>query len=327
MRIRLFIFCAVLYLVILGAFFFYVNSAEYTLNVWGFSYTLPVAIWLLLPALFALIFALLHMSFYAFLNYLKYKNFYSDAKLLERFASDLLLEKEPRLGFKTSEFNKAAKLMVGLKNEEKIPNFNTFNEVIDTLSNLKAGKALNLKKFHLLLDNKINLLNEKNELLSDENKAFLRIKSKPQMNDSLDEISLNEVLEKGSLEQIKSLKIKLEKNQIQSLLKRFENKSLKMDITDFENFLKEANFNESEFVSAAKISAKEFSPDALIALFKKLKNNNGEAFKAYLYILAEFSNYDELELELKNKPNLEDFKLVLLARNNHLKIDLNRLIV
>lgn len=326
MRIKLFIFCAILYLGALGAFCFYVNASEYTLSVWGFSYTLPVAIWLLLPAFFGFIFALLHMSFYAFLNYLKYKNFYSDAKLLERFASDLLLEKEPKPSFKTSEFNKAAKLMIGLKNEEKIPNFDAFNEVIDTLLNLKAGKALNLKKFHLMLDNKISLLNEKNELLSDENKAFLRIKSKPVMNDDLDEVALNEVLEKGSLEQIKALRVKLTPAQIKALFQRFENKALKMDITDLESFLKEANLSESEFISAAKIAVKEFNPDALIALFKKLKDTQSEALRAYLYILAEFSNYDELELELKNKPNFEDFKLVLLARNNHLKIDLNKII-
>ena len=75
MKIRLFIFSCVLYFVILGAFVFHINSDPYTLEIASFSYTFSVAFWVVLPAFILFVFALLHMSFYGFLRYIKYKNF------------------------------------------------------------------------------------------------------------------------------------------------------------------------------------------------------------------------------------------------------------
>ncbi|HEF3545581.1 TPA: hypothetical protein R9111_000734, partial [Campylobacter upsaliensis] len=65
----------------------------------------------------------------------------------------------------------------------------------------------------------------------------------------------------------------------------------------------------------------------IINIFLKIKNTKSEALRAYLYLLAEFSMFEELENQIRNKEELSDFKAVLALREKNIKFDLNRLIV
>lgn len=326
MRIKLFLFLGILYFVILGAFVFHINPNPYTVELFGFSYTLSVTVWILLPSLIIFILALLHMSFYGFLRYIKYKNFFNDAAKFEFFISDVLLEKNPKSPFKTSEFKRAGELCLAMKKLEKIPNLNHYNEVVDLILDLKQDKIVNLKKFKLDVDNAIYILNEKNHILSDETYAYGRIKYKKELEDELDKIALEQVFKNGSLEHIKSLKIAQSKEDFMKLLKRVQDSSLQIDILYLENSLKSFVFDESEYLCVAKSCVKSFAPEQLIALFKNIGDLNSEAKRAYYFLLADFALFDELRLAIRDSKEFNDFRLVLLARENSIKIDTHKLI-
>ena len=100
-----------------------------------------------------------------------------------------------------------------------------------------------------------------------------------------------------------------------------------MSATDFEWVLKGENLDEKDYLKAVKIALKKLEPDALIGIFKRLKNTHIEALRAYLFILADLSMFDELRLEIGNdKKHFNDFKIVLLAREKNISIDLNHFI-
>ncbi|TQR31277.1 hypothetical protein DMB92_06185 [Campylobacter sp. MIT 99-7217] len=323
MKIKLFIFASLLYIVILGAFVFNVNSQDYTLTLGAYDIVLPVVVWILLPVVLLFIAAVLHMSFYGLLRYLKYKNFFSDAKKFELFALDLLLQKESHIFFKTKEFKNAAALSSSLLTHQKIPDFDKFNEILDILSELKETKTANLKKFKLPSDNALSLLNEKNHILNDINYAYSRIKNKKELEDELDILAFDKVLTSGNLEQIKALKASKNSEQICAIFRRFDEGSLELNGTDFESFMKDNAFDEKQFLKIAKIGVKKLNPDSIISIFKRFKNENIEALRAYLFVLAELSMYDELRLELGNdESKFQDFRIVLLAREHKKKIDL-----
>ncbi len=327
MKIKLFVSLSVLYIVLLGAFAFHINNADFTLSLGGRDFTAPVMVWVVAPVVLMFLFALIHISFYGLLRYLKYKNFFDDGAKFEKFVCTLLLEKPLQAEFKTKEFKDAANLTQSVKTHKKLANFDRLNETIDLLSTLKEGKSVNLRKFKLDENNPLFLQNEKNRIASELNYAISRIKGKKEIDDELDTLALDTLLEKGDLTQIKNLKIPLNIAQRMSLLMRFEKDLLDMSATDFEWVLKGENFDEKDYLKAVKIGLKKLNPDALINIFKRLKNTHIEALRAYLFILADLSMFDELRLEIANdKKHFNDFKLVLLAREKNISIDLNHLI-
>ena len=97
MKIRLFILASLIYIALIVAFMFYLNLGYYELVLGTFALNLPIMLWLILPLVFYFVLALTHMSFYAFLRYLKFKHFFKDAAKFEDFAKDLLLEKESKI--------------------------------------------------------------------------------------------------------------------------------------------------------------------------------------------------------------------------------------
>lgn len=328
MKIKLFAFASILYMIVLGAFIFHLNAENYTLDLGSYTLTLPVVIWFLLPVFFLFVVAFIHMSFYGFLRYLKYKHFFDDAEYFEKFVSALLLEKPARLDFKTNEFKHVAEFTQSLKTHKKVANADRFNEIIDILNELKEGKGVNLKKFKLENNNALVIQNEKNLIKNDLVYAYSRIKNKKECEDENDELAFDEVLKKGSNEQIMNLKLPKNPAQILVLIKRFENDSLEFSPSAYESLISAVSFDETTYIELAKMSIKKLNPDALITIFKRLKNTHTEALRAYLFILADLSMFDELRLEIANdKKNLfNDFKIVLLAREKNIKIDLNHLI-
>lgn len=323
MKIKLFVFTSIVYMIVLGAFIFTINNENYTLYLGSYSLELPVVIWFLLPVFVLFIASFIHMSFYGFLRYLKYKHFFDDAEKFESFANALLLQKPIQTTFKTKEFKRVGELSQSLKTQKKLANADKFNEIIDILNELKEGKGVNLKKFKLDENNPLVLLNEQNRLKSDVNYAYARLKNKKEFEDENDELAFDEVLLNGSKEQIMSLKLPKNAANTLTLIKRFENNSLEFSPSEYESLVSAVNFEEKDYISLAKMSMKKLDPDALIAIFKRLKNTHIEALRAYLFILADLSLFDELRLEIGNdKKSFNDFKIVLLAREKNIKLDL-----
>lgn len=328
MRIRLFAFLALLYIILLAAFVYHIVDNEiFSLDFFGLNLSLPVVIWFILPVILLFVFALLHISFYTFLRYLKVKNFYSEARNFQIFIQDIFLEKKIKPSFKIKEFQNAAELMQAFKNKEQLPNNERLNEILELLNNLEEQKVVNLKKFKLASDNILVQLNEKNTILSDINYAFARIKHKKELHNELDELAFERVLEFGTYKQIQGLNLHKSAFQVFELFKRFHKGLLALNNEEFEALLSSVLLSEDQYLSIAKMSVKKFNPDSLLALFHKLKEQNSEALRAYLYLLAEFGIFDELRLELKKHPkNCDEFELILLARDHHKKINLDKLI-
>lgn len=327
MKINLFILASFIFIGLVTAFVFYLNVGDYTLTLGNFSLTLPVMLWIGVPLLIYFVLALLHISFYGFLRYLKFKHFFKDATFFESFTQDLLLEKNPKLSFQTKEFKQVAEFAKTIKTHEKIPNKNKLNEILDTLDALKREEYLNLNKFKLASDNILFLQNEKNHLKSNAEYAYSKVKNLIEFKDELEEFAFEQVLKKGSYAQIKNVKVVKNSKQILSIIERLKEGSLELSLAEYEVLLTRSNLNANELLDAAKMSIKLFNPDAILNIFLKIKNENNDALRAYLYLLAEFSMYDELRAEIgTNKKDFEEFEIILLLREHNKTINLERLI-
>ncbi|HEC1748032.1 TPA: hypothetical protein R1707_000731, partial [Campylobacter lari] len=104
MKVKLFFFASLVYLLIVAVLVYNLNLGNYTFTISTFELNLPISLWVILPAFILMVLALLHMSFYGFLKHLQYKNLIKDSKNYENFLIDVFLKKISKIKFKTQEF-------------------------------------------------------------------------------------------------------------------------------------------------------------------------------------------------------------------------------
>ncbi len=120
MKIKLFLLASFIYIALIFAFAWHLELGSYTLNISTYTFELPIMIWLVIPLFIYMILAVLHIAFYGFLRYLKFKHFFKDAAKFEAYTQDLLLEKDLKTTFQTKEFRAVAQLFKTIKTHEKI---------------------------------------------------------------------------------------------------------------------------------------------------------------------------------------------------------------
>ncbi|EOH3430579.1 hypothetical protein ACL13Q_001660, partial [Campylobacter jejuni] len=161
MKIKLFLLASFIYIALIFAFAWHLELGSYTLNISTYTFELPIMIWLVIPLFIYMILAVLHIAFYGFLRYLKFKHFFKDAAKFEAYTQDLLLEKDLKTTFQTKEFRSVAQLFKTIKTHEKIPHSNKINEILDLIDGLNKNEFFNLSKFKLENNNVLYLQNEK----------------------------------------------------------------------------------------------------------------------------------------------------------------------
>ncbi|MCR6591907.1 membrane protein [Campylobacter insulaenigrae] len=326
MKIRLFFFASLIYLLIIAALVYNLELGNYTFNIFTFSLNLPISLWIILPAFILMLLALLHMSFYGFLKHLQFKNLIKDSKNYENLIENLLLKKRTKIKFKTQEFQDIEKLTHSLVFKEKTQN-EKIDHILDILQDVNEGNFVDLKKYKLDFENEIAILNEKNHCIQDNDYAYSLIKNKKDLNNDLELFAYKEILQNSSYEKIKNLKIKKSQEDILSLFKRYEMQNLELSLSEIEILLSMNDFDETIFLQIAKMLSKKIEPQNLIALFKKLQDNNIKVKRAYYYILAEFGMFDELLNQLgNNQQEFKDFQLVLFLKEHGKKFNLDVLI-
>ncbi|EAK0441896.1 hypothetical protein IO418_001318 [Campylobacter lari] len=326
MKVKLFFFASLVYLLIVAALVYNLNLGNYTFTISAFELNLPISLWVILPAFILMVLALLHMSFYGFLKHLQYKNLIKDSKNYENFLIDVFLKKISKIKFKTQEFQDIAKNTQALYFKEK--NQNTkIDDIINILEQLDKKEFVELKKYKLDPHNEIFILNEKNHFQKDSDYAFSFIKNKEILTNELENFAYKMVLDNAPYSQIKTLKIQKNQDDILLLLDRFEKENLELNHAEIEVLLSMNTLDDKSYLQCTKILCKKIEPQILIALFKKLKDSHSQALRAYLYTLAEFGMYDELLNELGNDQNEhKDFRLLLFLREHNKKIELEKFI-
>ncbi|TXE85822.1 hypothetical protein FPD38_07505 [Campylobacter volucris] len=326
MKVKLFFFASLIYLLIIAALVYNLNLGDYTFTLSTFELTLPISIWIILPAFILMILALLHMSFYGFLKHLQFKNLIKDSKNYENLIENLLLKKNVKVKFKTQEFQDIEKITKSLVFKEKVQN-EKIDIIIDILDEIYNGSFVDLKKYKLDYNNEIFILNEKNHFSKDYDYAFSYLKNKEKLNNDLDISAYKAILKQAPYNKIKSLKIQKSQEDILTLFQRYELENLELSLAEIEILLSINEINEQIFLQSAKILCKKIEPQNLIVLFKKIKDTHTQAFRAYCYILVEFGMYEELMSELGNdQQEFKDFRLILFLKEHNKKFDLDKMI-
>ncbi|NPA73924.1 MAG: hypothetical protein GXO12_04365 [Epsilonproteobacteria bacterium] len=333
MGIKRYAIFAILFLVAVGVYVYTFNGGTYTLTVFGVPLTLPVALWIILPAVVIAIGSILHMLYYSIKGYFIQRNLQKDYKTFLKFSKSRILGLEEDGNFKTTWYKLPARILKhfrfdATKDPDDIEDEEIKNTILD-LKKIEKGESVNLKKYKLPEDNYFVRKNKLNKLAEDKRYA------EEILNECQDDKKDDEICKQAfevyatytTYSNIKKQGFKIDKALFEKLLDRIIDPDDFFSIENDELYelIKSFDYSKTEYVKLAKKLKQFLNPETLISLYEKLSTEKDAAMQAYLYILFEYQMIDKAReiLESSAKNELEKFKYFLFLRDNGKNFDID----
>lgn len=330
MKIRYFFGFTLIYLVLAGAYAFYITADYYTLKntlFVDFSLTLPIALWLCLPAILLFIIALLFMSFAALIQKFRNMALHRDIeKIFTQVQEQMLGNKVADRVFSNPELKLLSK---SLQRFDLLPNTNTPNAnyekidaIFDAFKEILNGN--NDQKIRLNQAHPFYNLNAKNAIKDDANKALATLKQDlsasviekdiyTQTNRQAVYDKAWEVLISGQQKALQKA-LQLTQNHITyaTLLKLMQacaKGEINISKEVLINVCKSVSLNEKEYLGLAIAVCELLQQNNInfwLHVFETLSKEVESSVFAYFYILLEVGKTDEA-MDLKQQYPKDDF--------------------
>lgn len=307
MGLKKYIFFSIVFIAIVGGCAFLLVQGEYTVNVEKFnlSVTLPIAIWVILPAVILVVATILHILFYGFRNYLQTRAIEKDEENLLELIKENLLENNSNKNFKIKEIKEIANILSQMNLVSKSENFESSNKditkIVNTIKEINDGNYINDKSLKFNKLGSISDRNLKNRLKDDIDYCMDIVKKSDSNTPENVKVAFLKVLEEKSMTTVKKILdgLKLDKEMLLALIdKDSKNNEFSLDSEVLIKYIKEAGFNKEEYINLVKIYKSSITPDELIAMFETLSNDSDTAADAYFYVLMEFEMIDKVRESL-----------------------------
>lgn len=313
MGLKSYIIASILLMILVFGFTYTLELGDYTINLFGLTYTLPVALWFVLPLFFLSLLTYLHIIFYGILSFFKTRSLECDQANVLKFIKTKLLEKENKVSFKTKSFKELADILaqlnINVKENNFISNDQELNELVSKLQDINKGVYVNEKYIKLQESSSLAKKNLINKINSQVYFAVDIVKKAEKYDYDIVKIAFMKVIEEKSMTSIKKLykNIKLDRELALKLLnKNIENEEFGFENDEILELIKSVNLNKIDYIKLAITYKQKLNPDRLIELFENISAFDEEAMFAYLYILSEFEMNDKLREKLSNS-NKEEY--------------------
>ncbi len=331
MGIKRYILLSTVFILIVGLYVYSFNGESYHLEPLGMYFTLPVAVWVVLPLIILAIASVVHMQFYSFKHYWHERGFKKDFENLKEVAKQALLgEKIDHIHFKTREFKSSGEmfylLTVDPSKEISLTDAELSSRYDIAKSILQGNYEENLKKYKLSKDNPIVIQNSINRLKIEPKYAYEVLKNCDDKNSELCSKAYDALLDIASFSEIKRYHFTPDKRTFRRMMERYlePSDSFEMDLKSIEEMLEQFNADKADYLELAHEIKVKLSPDALIALFEKLYNTKGAvAADAYLYVLYDLQMIDKIReiLDHADKDEFVKFRTIIFLRDHGKNID------
>ena len=171
MKLGLYIFAGLILTALVGIFAYTLNPAYIAIEIMGFNFNYPFAVWVILPMLMLFFFSAGHMMFYGYKNYKQVKNWQCDTQTLEDALFASLINEPDNKSYKVDALGSPAILL----NKSKIDITDNVEgltprlaKVVNVIQKIKNGEYVDLKEEKLsnvfktgnpiLIQNRLNCL-------------------------------------------------------------------------------------------------------------------------------------------------------------------------
>ena len=332
MGIKRYILVSLIYMLAIGLYVYSFNGEGYTHELFGLSFHLPVAFWVVVPLLLLVIGSVVHLVVYNFKDFLYKRAWKRDFELFQEAAKNKILGENTQPSYKTDGFKFAGKVLQSMQfNPETAVTFleEDVAKAAALAISIENGNYEELKKYKLSKNNPIVIKNMINRLKVEPKFALEVLKNCKDLDSTLCQQAYTTLLDFASFNEIKRYDFPQDKKTFRRLMERYldADDSFDMDIKSIEDMLEQFNADRADYLELAREIKIKLTPDALIALFEKLYNSKGMvAADAYLYVLYDVQMIDKIREILVNSDPDEfvKFKTILFLRDNGKSIDIDK---
>ncbi len=334
MGIKRYILLGVVFILAVGLYVYSFNGNDFTLEIYKFSLTLPVAAWIVVPIVILFLASISHLMYYGFKDFFYKRALKKDFDAFVNSAKNSILGEDSNYKFKTSWFELPGNIIKTL-NYAKKSNFveniddEELKEYYRVVDSIRDGKYEDIKKYKLSKENELYVLNELNRLKDEPKYAYEILKTCDDLNSQLCKKAYYTLLDFAPFSDIKKYNFTIDKDILRRMMERYidENDDFDMDIETIKSMLEQFNANSEDYLELAQEIKVKLAPDELIELFQKLYNEKGQlAADAYLYTLYELQMIDKVR-EILDNSDEEDFlkfKTLLFLRDHGKNINVEK---
>lgn len=322
MKTRRFIVYSIIYIVLLGVLVYSIDSSEHTFGLLGYSFTMPLALWIAAPvAVFALL-CIAHIAYHGFEIYMFKRSIKRDEILYKELAREVFLALDTNKDFKTELYKTPSQVTKILspwgRYKDEAVSDDELESVVKVVKNVQSGEVVDLKKFRLPNTNPLFIKNELNKIEKNTNYFLEALKDYKEINDEISRKANEKLLALGSFADIKKFNFAKSSEETMMLLERFVNDDIIMSNDEIYELLDNFKISKAQYNTSAKILRSKITPDALINIFEKLKSSHTDAEEAYLYLLFEFQMLDKVRDIIDNSDSSEyqNIKILMYLREN-----------
>jgi len=320
MGLKKYLIASIVLLGLISGFIYSLDLGTYTLNLdlgiqdMVINQTLPIFIWLLIPALLLFVATILHLMFYGSVHFIQNKVRMNDIKAIEDHIQNRIINKSSNKKVKTKELAELANIIDQLEINVLDNNFKSENEKLNDIASIandvsNTNKFVSLKNLKLDEKNELEVKNIINRIDADDNFAFEVLKSPEKYEKEVLEYAFNIIIEKKSLDRMKNVmnNFELTNEMVTKILLKDSKEPAENRFTNAEilEFVKNNDFSNQELIDIARNYKRTMQPEQLIKLFEDISAADESKTESYLYVLFEYEMLTQIKEILLNSQKNE----------------------
>ncbi len=313
MGLKKYIVFGLILLIAMGIVVYAFIGDNYSFPFAGITITLPIAVWVTLPALILFLFTIAHLMFFGTLGFARMRKIRKDSEKLLQNSKNALLGKLVDSDYKTDMFKLPGVILPLLNVDPKrYADHRVYDDGIQDILDVKRrvtdGEVVDLAPFSLRSDNALVLKNHDNRLAVDKNYADTILKKCDDK--TLCQKAHLALASYASISDISKHDVEPTCELFDTLVERVNAKENPIDFSDdvMVNYIKKLDFTKDDFIVLAKKLKTKMNPDRLMLLFERLAHEfPAEAGESYLYVMFELQMMDHARDFLDNSTD-EEYK-------------------
>jgi hypothetical protein len=313
MGLKKYILAVVVLLTAVFAYTLSILPGEYTLDILDYHFTLPISIWVILPALVLAVASILHIVFYGLKNYFSLKAVKKDSESIISLINQRLLNQTSTKIFQNKYLKQLGQILgqldIDISNVDFSSDSKSINKTVEQILAIKNGKYISSKELKLPLDNPLMIQNLINKVNIDIDFALDVLKNNKKYDFSIVKKAFLKVLESKSMTTIKNLveNLELDSDMLIALLKKDSEQNAEFAMRNelILKLMKKVELSNDQLIVIARNYKKTISPEQIIKLYEELTEYKEEYMPAYLFVLAEYEMIDKMRDILENSASHE----------------------
>ena len=303
MRLGLYIIASIVLMAIIGVFVYTINPGNYSVDEFGITITIPVAVWVVLPMVLLMVASVVHMMFYGTKNFFKFKKWEKDTLSLDDALYWSLLNEPKAHKYNLPLLKQTASLLsvASVKVDGAVDDVSDkLRGALSLVSEIDRGEYVDLKarKLSRVLsdDNPLVVKNLMNRLEKEETFAEEVLQSRDTYSQELFAEALKSFVSKTDFITARKYVKVFDKKSLLFLLSRVTKENdLGLTKEALDEFIVELEptLECSDYLTMATTMMHHLSPDENLKLWRAYQDKFTKAQIGYLYLLFDYEMIDK----------------------------------